>query len=89
MARPERTCIGCRTRREQDELVRLVAADGVLVVAGQSAGGRGAYVCPEPACLDAAAKRRAFAYALRQQVQIDGRARVAFARACAERKAVV
>lgn len=88
MATPERTCVGCRTRREQSRLVRLVAVDGTVVVAAPAAGGRGVYLCPDAACLETATKRRALSRALRQPVEIDGPARVAFARVCAERKAV-
>jgi predicted RNA-binding protein YlxR (DUF448 family) len=52
-AAPQRTCIGCRKVRAKAALVRLVrGADGrVHVDDGGRAGGRGAYVCPDPACL--------------------------------------
>ena len=55
---PIRTCVGCRQRRPQRELVRLVRdADGVVVRdARGSAAGRGAYVCVEVACLERALK---------------------------------
>ena len=52
-AAPQRTCIGCRKIRPQAALLRLVrGADGrVHVDSGGRAEGRGAYVCPDPACL--------------------------------------
>ena len=88
MAEPERTCLGCRDRRRQADLVRLVASAGRLTLGGKSTPGRGAYVCPEQACFDKAVKRRAFGHALRQSTEIDDLVGEAFARVCAERKAV-
>jgi len=70
VARPERTCVGCRRRRPQDELVRLVCRDDAVVTAGRGDPGRGAYVCPSLACLEAAERRRAFARAFRRPVRL-------------------
>jgi len=55
---PTRTCLGCRQRRAKGELVRLVrAGDGEVVVdAGGSRPGRGAYVCAVPECVQRALK---------------------------------
>jgi predicted RNA-binding protein YlxR (DUF448 family) len=80
VATPERTCIGCRRRRGQDELVRLVQVQGRAVAARPGAPGRGAYLCPEVKCLEAAEKRRAFARAFRGAVTLDPSVRDAFAR---------
>ena len=88
MAEPERTCLGCRDRRRQGDLVRLVASAGRLTLAHKADPGRGAYVCAEQACFDKAVKRRAFGRALRQSVEIDCLVGEAFAQVCAERKAV-
>lgn len=50
---PRRTCVGCRTTRAQPELVRVAATpDGVRVDPHQTLPGRGAYLCPDPRCLD-------------------------------------
>jgi uncharacterized protein len=68
---PERTCVGCRQRRSQGELVRLVSERGRVVPAQAGATGRSAYVCPEETCLEAAEKRRAFARAFRGPVTLD------------------
>ena len=55
---PERTCVACRRRRPQAELVRLAATpEGVTVDRERRAPGRGAYVCPEADCIDAAGQR--------------------------------
>jgi hypothetical protein len=67
---PVRTCVGCRKRELAVELLRVVAVDGngelaVTVDPARKLPGRGAWLHPEPACLDAAIRRRAFARALR------------------------
>ena len=58
---PVRVCAGCRTRHPQGELVRIVRrSDGTLWVDPGGSGdprrpaGRGAYVCFDAACVEAA-----------------------------------
>jgi uncharacterized protein len=53
---PIRTCVGCRKRRPQNDLIRLARlADGSVVVdAAHRAGGRGAYVCWNVVCAEEA-----------------------------------
>ena len=68
--------MGCRQRADRSQLLRVVAGwvDGVLSVLPDPRArqpGRGAWVHPEPACLDLAERRRAFARALRQQGPVD------------------
>ena len=55
---PERTCIGCKARRGQIELLRLVCADSGEVVFDHTgrAPGRGAYVCSDARCFRKAFK---------------------------------
>ena len=51
---PIRRCSGCGEGKPKKELVRVVrAADGAisLDLTGKKPG-RGAYICPNPACLD-------------------------------------
>jgi predicted RNA-binding protein YlxR (DUF448 family) len=65
-----RTCVGCRKRELAVELLRVVAVDGngehaVTVDPARKLPGRGAWLHPDPQCLDAAIRRRAFARALR------------------------
>lgn len=63
---PVRTCLGCRTRDVQANLVRVVARDSVLVVDLRgSAPGRGAYVHPSSDCVGQASRRRAWSRALK------------------------
>lgn len=57
---PQRTCVGCRRTRPRPELLRLAATrDTVRFDARQRLPGRGAYVCPDSDCVDAAAARDA------------------------------
>ena len=64
---PVRTCVACRTRRPQAELVRLIrGADGrprLDPIGG--APGRGAYLCPGDACRSLAERRGVLRRALR------------------------
>jgi predicted RNA-binding protein YlxR (DUF448 family) len=73
---PLRTCVGCRERGNKRGLVRLVAVagDGVRVDRTGSAPGRGAYVHPDAACVEAAIARGALARALRVGLNADGAA---------------
>ena len=77
---PIRTCIGCRRRAAAAELLRVVVAQGadravppVLVVPDprHRAPGRGAWLHPDPACVELAQRRRAFGRALRVAGAID------------------
>ena len=86
VATPERTCVGCRRRRSQDELVRLVQDQGRVVRWRPGAPGRGAYLCPQETCLEAAEKKRAFARAFRGPVTVDPTVREAFARRGADER---
>ena len=66
-----RTCVGCRQRRPWSALVRVAfdPATGRLE-AGRTLPGRGAWLCTDnPECLRTAAKRGAFARALRRPVE--------------------
>ncbi|WP_255566717.1 YlxR family protein [Iamia sp. SCSIO 61187] len=59
--------MGCRRTTAAAELVRVArTADGGLRIG--PGPGRGAWLCPDAACVAAAAKRRAFPKALRGAV---------------------
>ena len=73
---PVRTCIGCRVRASRAVLLRVVAVE----VAGETAvvpdphhrlAGRGAWLHPDPSCLELAERRRAFPRALRRVGPLD------------------
>ncbi len=63
---PMRQCVGCREMKPKRELVRVVrSAQGEISLDFRGkAPGRGAYVCPDPACLKKAVRSRALERAL-------------------------
>lgn len=69
---PTRTCIGCRQRCRAIELLRVVAVAGVVTPdPRRRLPGRGAWLHPDPGCLDMAERRRAFGRALRVSEHLD------------------
>lgn len=69
---PVRTCIGCRRTASKREMVKLARrSDGQVVVdrLGREAG-RGAYLCPDPGCLEAALKGGTLTRAFRGPARI-------------------
>ena len=58
---PQRQCMGCRERKEKRELIRVVRAPDVTVSLDfrGKAPGRGAYICPDQACLKKALRSKA------------------------------
>ncbi len=71
---PMRQCVGCREMKPKRELVRVVKSpEGAITLDFRGkAPGRGAYVCPDPACLKQAirskALERTFSAAIPQEV---------------------
>ena len=74
---PLRQCLGCREMKPKKELIRVVRSpEGAVSLDFRGKlPGRGAYVCPDPACLAKARKsrglERAFDAALPAQVWDD------------------
>ena len=67
---PQRTCVACRSERPKREMVRIVRApDGAVGVdpTGKRSG-RGAYLCLQPPCWQAALKRHALDKALKTEL---------------------
>jgi uncharacterized protein len=65
-------CVGCRESVDKTDLLRVVAADGMISPDPRSRHpGRGAYLHPDLGCLDAADRRRAFPRALRVPGPLD------------------
>ncbi|MCB9477185.1 MAG: YlxR family protein [Deltaproteobacteria bacterium] len=72
--RPTRSCCACRRRFAWDALLRFTAGDDGRVVADpeRRRPGRGAYLCPDAACVDKAIKKGALARGLRRrQLLVD------------------
>lgn len=65
---PIRTCVGCRARRPQDELIRIVASPGGTLEVDahrHRSPGRGAYLCRRRSCIDRALDSGALGRSLR------------------------
>lgn len=63
---PLRTCTGCGQKRGQRDLLRVVRVSDAHVesdVTGRRVG-RGAYVCPNPACVELARKKSSLSRSL-------------------------
>ena len=58
---PMRQCLGCREMKPKKELIRVVRTpEGEISLDFRGkANGRGAYVCPDPACLKKAIRAKA------------------------------
>ena len=58
---PMRRCVGCMQSKPKKQLVRVVknAAGEISIDLIGKKPGRGAYICPDPACLAQAQKKKA------------------------------
>lgn len=67
---PMRQCLGCREMKPKRELIRVVRSpEGeILLDFKGKAPGRGAYICPAPACLKQAIKAKALERAFSTQI---------------------
>ena len=57
---PERKCVGCNEKKPKNELIRIVRCADTGSIEIDRTGkknGRGAYICPNAACLKKAKKR--------------------------------
>ncbi|MFZ6004939.1 MAG: YlxR family protein [Actinomycetota bacterium] len=71
-ARPVRTCVGCRRKAPQGELVRVALGPDGLLSISRTLPGRGAWLCAGSLqCLRLAARRNALSRALRAPVSAD------------------
>ena len=71
--KPVRTCIGCGEKKNKDELIRIVRTPEGEVIKDPSGkmNQRGAYICPDSACLVKAAKRHALSRSFRTEIADD------------------
>lgn len=70
---PMRQCLGCREMKPKKELIRVVTTpegDVHLDRTGK-ANGRGAYLCPNEACLKKAAKNKVFRAEILDQLKAE------------------
>ncbi len=75
---PQRTCVGCRRVSPKRALVRIVRlpAGGVEVDPTGKKGGRGAYLCADQTCWEAALERGGLDRALKVALSPEERARL-------------
>ena len=57
---PQRTCIGCNSKKDKNELIRIVKnKDGIISIDRTGkAQGRGVYICDSIECLEKAIKSK-------------------------------
>ena len=67
---PQRQCMSCRERKAKKELIRVVRqTDGTVSLDfSGKLNGRGAYLCPDPACLAKARKARSLERSLETEI---------------------
>ena len=67
---PMRQCLGCRENKPKKELIRVVRSpEGEISLDFRGkANGRGAYICPDPACLKKAIRQKALERALQTAI---------------------
>ena len=67
---PMRQCLGCREMKPKRELIRVVRSpEGEISLDFKGkAPGRGAYICPAPACLKQAIQAKALERAFSTQI---------------------
>lgn len=69
---PERTCVGCREKKEIHELIRFTCYNGVMSFDPKGRKpGRGAYLCGSPDCLENAIKKNGFSRTFKTKVSED------------------
>jgi len=76
---PQRQCMGCRERKAKKDMIRVVrGTDGIVSLdfSGKR-NGRGAYICPDPACLKKAQKARSLERSLEVPIPEEVYARLA------------
>ena len=67
---PMRQCVGCREMKPKKELIRVVRSpEGTISLDFRGkAPGRGAYLCPDAACLKKAMKAKALNRAFEMEI---------------------
>ena len=70
---PMRQCLGCREMKPKRELIRVVRSpEGEISLDFKGkANGRGAYICPDAACLHKAIKGRALEKSFSMQIPAE------------------
>jgi predicted RNA-binding protein YlxR (DUF448 family) len=75
---PQRTCVACRRIKDKQDLVRLVRTVGGDIEIDRTGKkeGRGAYICPDPACWEKALKGKQLELHLQGRLTRENRDRL-------------
>ena len=67
---PMRKCVGCQEMKSKKEMIRVIRTQEgeFLLDATGKKNGRGAYICPDPACLQKARKAKSLERSLEAEV---------------------
>ncbi|MDE5696112.1 MAG: YlxR family protein [Lachnospiraceae bacterium] len=67
---PLRQCIGCGEMKSKKEMLRVLRTEdqGIVLDTTGRKNGRGAYICPNPECMERARKSRGLDRAFRMPV---------------------
>ena len=72
--RPQRSCVVCRDKMDKRKLTRLVfAEENLRIDESGKMNGRGAYLCSNTSCWEAAATRTVLDVALRRDLHDNDR----------------
>ncbi len=68
---PQRTCIGCNTKKDKNEFIRIVKdkMGNLYIDRTGKASGRGAYMCDNIECLEKAIKSKKIEKAFQMKVE--------------------
>lgn len=68
---PQRTCIGCKEKKDKKELIRIVKdkEGNITLDRTGKANGRGAYICDNIQCLEKAIKTNALARTFDMEIE--------------------
>jgi predicted RNA-binding protein YlxR (DUF448 family) len=67
---PTRMCVGCNEMKEKKQLVRIVKTPDKSYVIDRTGkkSGRGAYICPNKACLEKAIKSKGLERSFKEKI---------------------
>ncbi|TAN27960.1 MAG: YlxR family protein [Actinomycetota bacterium] len=68
---PLRRCIGCRTVKSADEMVRICLTENDRLIASAESRGRGAWICKNEGCFNAASSKGKLARSLKAKLLPD------------------
>ena len=68
----ERRCVACRQNKQQKEMLRIARINEECVIdKNQKFGGRGAYVCLDPKCIDLTIKKKLLNRAFKTNLNVQ------------------